>query len=91
MNWPFILTPQPLYNTIVWVQANFCVSYPIHAILRVKCIGIFENHSIMTIWGPALILVISKSMMVRNPKDRFSGDVVEIRYYRNGNSYCIIM
>ena len=32
-------TPQPLYNTIVGVQANFRVSYPIRVILRVKCIG----------------------------------------------------
>ena len=32
-------TPQPLYNTIVGVQANFCVSYPNRVILRVKCIG----------------------------------------------------
>ena len=30
-------TPQPLFNTIVGVQANFCVSYPIHVITRVKC------------------------------------------------------
>ena len=37
---PVILpyTPQPLYNTIVGVQANFRVSYPIRVILRVKCI-----------------------------------------------------
>ena len=32
-------TPQPLYNTIVWVQANLRVSYPNHVISRVKCIG----------------------------------------------------
>ena len=32
-------TPQPLYNTIVGVQANFRVSYPIRVISRVKCIG----------------------------------------------------
>ena len=31
-------TPQPLYNTIVGVQANFHVSYPIRVITRVKCI-----------------------------------------------------
>ena len=31
-------TPQPLYKTIVGVQANFRVSYPIRVILRVKCI-----------------------------------------------------
>ena len=33
-------TPQPLYNTIVGVQRNFRVSYPIRAISRVKCIVI---------------------------------------------------
>ena len=32
-------TPQSLYNTIVGVQANFRVSYPIRVISRVKCIG----------------------------------------------------
>ena len=31
-------TPQPLYNTMVWVKANFRVSYPICVITRVKCI-----------------------------------------------------
>ena len=33
-------TPQPLYNTVLGVQANICVtcSYPNHVILRVKCI-----------------------------------------------------
>ena len=31
-------TPQPLYNTIVGVQANFPVSYPIRVITRIKCI-----------------------------------------------------
>ena len=35
-----IHTPQPLYNTIVWVHANFRVSYPILAIPRVNCIDI---------------------------------------------------
>ena len=38
-----IITPQPLYhvyNTIVGVQGNFRVSYPISAIWRVKCIVI---------------------------------------------------
>ena len=34
------ITPQPLYNTIVGVQANFRVSYPIRVITRVKCIDI---------------------------------------------------
>ena len=33
-------TPQPLYNTIVGVQANFRVDYPIRVIMRVKCIDI---------------------------------------------------
>ena len=31
------ITPQPLYNTVAWVQVNFCVSYSIHVISRVKC------------------------------------------------------
>ena len=31
-------TPQPLYNTIVGVQDNFRVSYPICVVTRVKCI-----------------------------------------------------
>ena len=37
-----VITSQPLYNTIVGVQANFCVSYPNHAILKVpvNCIVI---------------------------------------------------
>ena len=30
-------TSQPLYNTIVGVQANFRVSYPILVRMRVKC------------------------------------------------------
>ena len=34
-------TPLPLYNPIVGVQTNFRVSYPNHAISRVKCIGIW--------------------------------------------------
>ena len=34
----FINTPQPLYNTIAGVQANFHVSYPINVIMSVKCI-----------------------------------------------------
>ena len=36
----FFNTPQPLYNTIVRVQANFRVSYPNRVITRVKCIVI---------------------------------------------------
>ena len=32
----YTCTPQPLYNTIVGVQANFRVSYPIRVIWRVK-------------------------------------------------------
>ena len=32
-------TPQPLYNTIVWVQAYFRVSYPNRVISRIKCNG----------------------------------------------------
>ena len=56
-------TPQPLYNTIVWVQANFRVSYPNRVIMRVKCIVIKANKSKMTIWGPTLIRVISKTLL----------------------------
>ena len=32
-------TPQPLYNTMFGVQANFCVSYPHCVTSREKCIG----------------------------------------------------
>ena len=56
-------TPQPLYNTIVWVQANFRVSYPNRVITKVKYIVIKENKSQMTIWGPTLIRVISKTVL----------------------------
>ena len=56
-------TPQPLYNTIVWVQANFRVRYPNRVITRVKYIVIMENKSKMTVWGPTLIRVISKTML----------------------------
>ena len=34
----FGVTPQPLYNTIVGVQANFRISYPNRVVTRVKCI-----------------------------------------------------
>ena len=42
-------TPQLLYNTIVGVQANFRVSYPIRVISRVKCLddirkGVLNSH-----------------------------------------------
>ena len=33
-----IQTPQPLYNTVFGVQANFCVSYSNCVISRVKCV-----------------------------------------------------
>ena len=39
----FLDTPQPLYKTIVGVQANFRVSYPIRVISKVKCIGYIEK------------------------------------------------
>ena len=39
----FLGTPQPLYNTIVWDQANFCVSYPNCVIMRVKSLVIHIN------------------------------------------------
>ena len=58
-----LYTPQPLYNTIVWIQANFRVSYPNLVIMRVKCIVILENKSKMTNWGPTLIRVISKTVL----------------------------
>ena len=34
------ITPQPLYDTIVGVQDNFRVNYPIRVITRVKCIDL---------------------------------------------------
>ena len=34
------VAPQPLYNTIFGVQANFRVNYPNRVITRVKCIVI---------------------------------------------------
>ena len=34
-----IITPQPLFNTIVAVLAKFYVSYPICVLVRAKCIG----------------------------------------------------
>ena len=42
-------TPQPLYNTIFGIQANFRVSYPNRVISRVKCIryigkAVFDSH-----------------------------------------------
>ena len=40
-------TPQPLNNTIVGVQTNFRVSYPIRVITRVKCRVIYQNQSLM--------------------------------------------
>ena len=43
------ITPQPLYNTIFGIQANFRVSYPNRVISRGKCIsyigkGVFDSH-----------------------------------------------
>ena len=55
---PFQTTPRPLYNTIVGVQANFRVSYPIRVITRVKC-----KVTQQTIWGSALISAISKTVL----------------------------
>ena len=57
----FVYTPQPLYNTIVGVQDNIRVSNPIRVITRVKCVAIQQKKFLMTIWGPAMIRVISKS------------------------------
>ena len=56
-------TPQPLYNNIVGIQANFRFSYPIRVITRVKCIVVYQNQSQMTILGPAMIRVISKTVL----------------------------
>ena len=53
-------TPQPLYNTIVGVQVNFRVSYPICVITRVKCIDIWQKQFN---WGPTVISVISKIVL----------------------------
>ena len=39
--------PQPLYNTIVGVQAHFLVSYPICVIMKVKCIDIENKKNII--------------------------------------------
>ena len=36
-------TPKPLYNTIVWVQAHFHVSYPNRVISRIKCNDYIEK------------------------------------------------
>ena len=38
-------TPQPLYNAIAGVQANFRVNYPIRVIRRIKYIDIQKNES----------------------------------------------
>ena len=46
-------TPQPLYNTIVGVQANFRVSYPICVITRVKCIAKKDKNSAEVDIAPA--------------------------------------
>ena len=62
--WPVYQdTPQPLYYSIVGVQANFLVSYPNRVITRVKCIVIQEDESLITIWGPALICVVTKTVL----------------------------
>ena len=56
-------TPQPLYYTIVGVQANFLISYPNRVITRVKCTVIKEDKSLITIWGPTLIRVVTKTVL----------------------------
>ena len=61
----FLQPTPPLYNTIVGVQAHFCVNYLNRAIQRVKCIIYIGKKSLVTIWGPALIRVISKTMLKR--------------------------
>ena len=42
---PPSVTPQPFYNTIVGVETNLHLSYPILVIKRVKCIAIKQNQS----------------------------------------------
>ena len=36
-------TPRPLYNTIAGAQANFCVSFQIRVIMRIKHIDIYQK------------------------------------------------
>ena len=54
---------QPLYNTTVGVKAYIHVSYPIGVITRVRCLEIQQNKFIMTIWGPPMVCVISKTVV----------------------------
>ena len=61
VNAVYVNTPQPLYNTTVWVQAHFGVSYPIHVISREKCIGYIRKGSFGAIWGPTPIGLYPKS------------------------------
>ena len=53
--------PQPLYNSIFGVQANFSVSSPNRVIARVKCIVYIGKG--VDICGPTLIHVIFKTVL----------------------------
>ena len=57
----------PLYNTIVGVQANFRVNYPNHVITRVKYTDYIGKEVLSCHWGPALIRVLSKTMLYNKP------------------------
>ena len=54
-------TPQPLYNTIVGVQSNCLVSYPIRVVSGVECIDYIEKGVLIAIWSPTLVCVESGS------------------------------
>ena len=41
-----MITPQPLYNTISGILANFCVSCPFCVIMRVNCIVMVQSGNI---------------------------------------------
>ena len=58
-------TPQPVYDTVAGVQANFRVSYPICVVARVKCIGYIGKGVLNSHLGPILIRVIPKSVLKR--------------------------
>ena len=61
-----INTPQPLYNTIVRVQANFRVSYPIRVISRVKCIGYIGNGVLKSHLGSNTDLCCIQNRVITN-------------------------
>ena len=59
-------TPQPLYNTIVEVQANFRVSYPNHVVLRVKGIGYIEKGVLNSHLGYNPVLCYIQNSVIMN-------------------------